>query len=61
MTIRMKRDPELYPAPHAADVHPSEVDNYRAGGWMPADPLDHDGDGQPGGSLPKARRKKVES
>lgn len=29
----MKRDPEQYPAPHIADVHPDEVDNYRVGGW----------------------------
>jgi hypothetical protein len=30
----MVRDPNQYPAPHAADVHPDEVDNYRAGGWL---------------------------
>ncbi len=51
-TIKMKRDPEAFPAPHFADVHPDEVENYRAGGFVPADPLDHDGDGKPGGSLP---------
>lgn len=31
--IRMTREPGLYPEPHAADVHPSEVESYRAGGW----------------------------
>lgn len=51
--IKMTRDPELYPAPHEADVHPDEVENYRAGGFSPADPLDHDGDGKKGGSRKK--------
>jgi hypothetical protein len=59
MTIRMKRDRGQYPAPHEADVHPDEVANYRIGGWIPADPLDHDGDGGKGGSLPKTRRKRA--
>jgi hypothetical protein len=31
--VKMKRDPEQFPAPHSADVHPAEVDNYRAGGF----------------------------
>lgn len=62
MTIKMVR-PDSYPAPHRCDVHPAEVENYRVGGWVPADPLDHDGDGKPGGSLPgelstRRRRKK---
>lgn len=35
-----------------ADVHPAEVDEYRKGGFEVADsPLDHDGDGKPGGSV----------
>lgn len=29
----MVRDPEQYPEPHSAQVHPDEVDNYRPGGW----------------------------
>jgi hypothetical protein len=31
--VMMKRDPEAYPAPHTAQVHPDEVENYRPGGW----------------------------
>lgn len=31
--VHMKRDAELYPEPHEAQVHPDEVDNYRPGGW----------------------------
>ncbi|WP_022684554.1 hypothetical protein [Sphingobium bisphenolivorans] len=49
-TILMKRDAS-HPAPHTADVHVDEVENYRAAGFEPADPLDHDGDGKAGGSL----------
>ena len=30
----MIRDPEYWPAPHSADVHPDEVGNYAAGGWV---------------------------
>lgn len=56
-TVRMVRDAEAYPAPHTADVHPAEVENYAVGGWVVSHPLDHDGDGKPGGSLPKAQRK----
>ena len=33
--IIMKRDPEIYPAPHEVAVPPSEVDNYRVGGYEP--------------------------
>jgi len=32
-TVAMVRDPQQYPAPHRADVHPSEVANYVTGGW----------------------------
>lgn len=32
--VRMTRDVNAYPAPHTADVHPAEVDNYAAGGWQ---------------------------
>lgn len=35
-TVRMKRDPEMYSAPHTADVHPDEVQNFREAGWEPA-------------------------
>lgn len=56
MKIKMQRDPEVFPAPYSADVHPDEVDNYRLGGFVPADPRDHDGDGIKGGSLPKVKR-----
>lgn len=34
-TIKMERDPEAYPAPHSADVHPEEVENFRLGGFVP--------------------------
>lgn len=47
-TIKMQREDGK-----TADVHPDEVENYRAGGFEPADkadPLDHDGDGKKGGS-----------
>lgn len=31
--VKMTRDPELYPAPHEANVHPKEVSNFARGGW----------------------------
>lgn len=31
--VAMVRDSEQYPEPHSADVHPDEVENYKAGGW----------------------------
>ena len=34
--VKMKRDPTHWPAPHTADVHPNEVNNYRVGGWHEA-------------------------
>ncbi len=34
--VRMVRDPATWPAPHTADVDPSEVENYAAGGWVVA-------------------------
>lgn len=34
--VVMKRDPEIYPAPHEVAVPPSEVENYKAGGYEPA-------------------------
>lgn len=55
MTIKMIR-PAEYPAPHSADVHPDEVENYRAGGFVPADPLDHDSNGKKGGALPRKKK-----
>lgn len=56
MTIKMTRSAD-HPAPHCADVHPAEVENYRTAGFMPAEPLDHDGDGIKGGSLPRRNKK----
>lgn len=48
-------------------VEPADVETWRGYGFAPAgekpakssepDPFDHDGDGKPGGSLPKAKRK----
>lgn len=32
--VRMTRDAALYPAPHEADVHPAEVEQFMAGGWV---------------------------
>lgn len=32
--VAMVRDPESYPAPHEAQVHPDEVKNYYLGGWV---------------------------
>ena len=52
-TIHMTRNPDEYPEPHSAEVHPEEVENYRTAGFLPADPLDHDGDGKKGGSRKK--------
>lgn len=57
--VKMVRGAE-YPEPRTADVHPDELDNYRIGGFEIADPLDHDGDGVKGGSLPRRSRKKVD-
>jgi hypothetical protein len=34
--VILKRDPEIYPAPHEVAVPPSEVENYKAGGYEPA-------------------------
>lgn len=36
-TVAMTRHPEMYPAPHAADVHVDEVDNWAKHGWVRAD------------------------
>lgn len=32
--VMMVRDEEKYPAPHTAQVHPDEVQNYYSGGWV---------------------------
>lgn len=38
-TVLMIRSSEEYPeGPHSADVHPDEVGNYSAAGWIVADP-----------------------
>lgn len=34
--VAMVRDEKAYPAPHTAQVHPDEVQNYYPGGWTPA-------------------------
>ena len=34
--VRMVRNAEQFPEPHRADVHPAEVDNFKAGGWQEA-------------------------
>lgn len=34
--VHMTRDANAYPAPHTAEVHPAEVDNFAAGGWQVA-------------------------
>ncbi len=34
--VRMVRDASQYPAPHAIDVNPAEVGNYKPGGWVKA-------------------------
>lgn len=33
--VNMERDPDVYDAPHTAQVHPDEVQNYYSGGWVP--------------------------
>ena len=33
--VTMRRDPEIYPAPHEVAVPPSEVENYQSGGYEP--------------------------
>ncbi|WP_248769069.1 hypothetical protein [Pseudomonas sp. MWU12-2345] len=33
--VNMQRDPDIYDAPHTAQVHPDEVQNYYPGGWVP--------------------------
>lgn len=35
-TVKMVRDAEVYPEPHSADVHPDEVENFKAAGWAKA-------------------------
>jgi hypothetical protein len=34
--VVMKRDPEIYAPPYEVAVPPSEVENYKAGGYEPA-------------------------
>ena len=36
-TIPMVRDADTNQPPHTADVHPDEVENWRAWGWRMAD------------------------
>jgi hypothetical protein len=36
-TVKMKRDPEFFPAPHTADVHPDEVDHWKKRDWFVAE------------------------
>lgn len=35
-TVRMVRSAEQFPKPHEADVHPDEVENFKAAGWQEA-------------------------
>jgi hypothetical protein len=35
-TVAMKRDPDMFPAPHTADVHPDEVENWKLADWVEA-------------------------
>ena len=51
--VLMVRDPEQYPAPHTAEVHPAEVENYAVGGWVVAE-------AQPEPEAPKRTRKPKE-
>lgn len=32
--VKMVRNAEQFPEPHSADVHPDEVENYAAFGWV---------------------------
>lgn len=34
--VSMVRDPDQYEAPHEAEVHLAEVENYKSGGWTEA-------------------------
>jgi hypothetical protein len=34
--VKMVRDPDQYEAPHEAEVHPDEVEDYKSGGWTEA-------------------------
>jgi len=45
-----------HPAPEAAPVEPAVDSESTRPRPAPRDPLDHDGDGRKGGSLPKAKR-----
>ena len=36
MTIKMIRSEDEFPAPHTADVHKDEVENFAAAGWTVA-------------------------
>lgn len=31
--VQMVRNPDVYPEPHSATVHPDEVANFQLGGW----------------------------
>lgn len=42
-TVRMVRDPQTNPKPHAADVHLAEVDAWLAHGWRVAGDEDRKG------------------
>ena len=55
--IKLTRDAEAFPDSHEATVGADELAQWEANGWAVADPLDHDGDGQKGGSKPKGKKK----
>jgi hypothetical protein len=37
-TVPMHRNPEQFPAPHQANVHPAEVQGWQAHGWRITEP-----------------------
>lgn len=38
-TVFMRRNSAMWPQPHTADVHPNEVENFKAAGFVEATPL----------------------
>ena len=49
-TIALVRDAAAFPDSYEATIDEADLDAWKEAGWEPADPLDHDGDGNPGGS-----------
>lgn len=40
--VAMTRSADDYPAPHTADVHPDEVENFKVAGWVVAEQTQED-------------------